>query len=55
MENQSKINTMIIPDNLVIFISGVPGMGKTTISYEMLKKYEKFRRDRFDKGGFKRI
>ena len=43
MENQSKINTMIIPDNLVIFISGVPGMGKTTISYEMLKKYEKFR------------
>ena len=35
---------MIIPDNLVIFISGVPGMGKTTISYEMLKKYEKFRK-----------
>lgn len=43
MENQSKIDTMIIPDNLVIFICGVPGMGKTTISYELLKKYEKFR------------
>lgn len=43
MENQSKIDTMIIPDNIVIFICGVPGMGKTTISYELLKKYEKFR------------
>lgn len=43
MENQSKIDTMIIPDNLIIFICGVPGMGKTTISYELLKKYEKFR------------
>lgn len=28
---------------LVVFISGVPGVGKTTISYEMLKRYDIFR------------
>ena len=38
MEKQSKMATPIIPDNLVVFICGVPGMGKTTISYELLKK-----------------
>ena len=43
MEKQSKMATPIIPDNLVVFICGVPGMGKTTISYELLKKYDKFR------------
>lgn len=41
--NQRNINQEIIPDGLIIFISGVPGMGKTTISYELLKKYNKFR------------
>lgn len=41
---QNKINQeLIIPDGLIVFISGVPGVGKTTISYELLKKIEKFR------------
>ena len=35
-----KIN---IPCDLIIFISGVPSAGKTTISYELLKRYESFR------------
>lgn len=44
MTNQSKINQSItIPDGLIVFISGVPGMGKTTLSYELLKKFNKFR------------
>ena len=39
---QNKINQeLIIPDGLIVFISGVPGVGKTTISYEILKKIEK--------------
>lgn len=32
-----------IPDGLVVLISGVPGAGKTTISYELLKRYDVFR------------
>lgn len=32
-----------IPDGLIVFISGVPGVGKTTISYELLKNISKFR------------
>ena len=32
-----------VPDGLVVFISGVPGAGKTTISYELLKRYDIFR------------
>ena len=28
---------------LIVFISGVPGMGKTTISYELLKRFNEFR------------
>ncbi len=41
---QNNINQeLIIPDGLIVFISGVPGVGKTTISYELLKKVEKFR------------
>lgn len=36
-------NIEIIPDGFIVFISGVPGVGKTTISYELLKKYSKFR------------
>ncbi len=30
-------------NNLILLISGVPGMGKTTISYELLKNYNQFR------------
>jgi 2-phosphoglycerate kinase len=41
-KNTSDLNN-IIPDGLIVFISGVPGMGKTTISYELLKKFSKFR------------
>ena len=29
--------------NLILLISGVPGAGKTTISYELLKKMDYFR------------
>lgn len=32
-----------LPKDLVILISGVPGVGKTTISYELLKTYTEFR------------
>ena len=32
-----------LPNDLIVLISGVPGVGKTTISYELLKKYEEFR------------
>lgn len=35
--------TLEIPQDLVLFISGVPGAGKTTISYELLKRYNAFR------------
>ena len=33
----------IIPDGFIVFISGVPGVGKTTISYELLRRCDKFR------------
>lgn len=33
----------IIEDNVIVFISGVPGAGKTTISYTLLKNLEMFR------------
>jgi len=32
-----------IPDDLIVFISGVPGVGKTTVSYELLRNCNKFR------------
>lgn len=35
-------NTMI-PKGFIVFISGVPGVGKTTISYELLKQCNEFR------------
>lgn len=33
----------LISDGLIVFISGVPGMGKTTVSYELLKNFSEFR------------
>lgn len=36
-------STTQIPDGLVVLISGVPGAGKTTISFELLKRYNIFR------------
>lgn len=42
--NQIKINQdFIIPNGLIVFISGVPGVGKTTVSYELLNRINKFR------------
>lgn len=42
--NQNKFNQdIIIPDGLIVFISGVPGIGKTTISYELFKRINEFR------------
>ena len=32
-----------IPNDLIVFISGAPGAGKTTISYELLQNYDEFR------------
>lgn len=32
-----------LPQDLILLISGVPGVGKTTISYELLKAYSEFR------------
>lgn len=32
-----------MPENFVVFISGVPGTGKTTVSYELLKRCYAFR------------
>ena len=40
MKNNLEIT---ISNGLVVFISGVPGVGKTTVSYELLKRYEQFR------------
>ena len=32
-----------LPENLIILISGIPGVGKTTISWELVKTYKEFR------------
>jgi len=37
------VKNTIIPKGYIVFISGVPGSGKTTISYNLLKKYHEFR------------
>ena len=39
----SIIQDFTIPSGLIIFISGVPGVGKTTISYQILKRFNEFR------------
>lgn len=44
LTNQNKANQKFaIPDGLIVSISGVPGVGKTTISYELLKIIPQFR------------
>lgn len=43
MEKISIGNKSNIPGGLIVFISGVPGVGKTTISYELLRRYNEFR------------
>ena len=34
---------LFVPDGFIVFISGVPGVGKTTISYELLRRFDSFR------------
>lgn len=44
MESVQTQNLQIeIPEGFIVFISGVPGVGKTTISYELLKRFNTFR------------
>lgn len=38
-----KEKSFIIPPGFIVFISGVPGVGKTTTSYELLKRCSAFR------------
>lgn len=38
-----SFSNFVIPEGLIVFISGVPGVGKTTISYELLKNNDEFR------------
>lgn len=37
------MENIVIPKGYIVFISGVPGSGKTTISYNLLKKHQEFR------------
>jgi 2-phosphoglycerate kinase len=39
----SKNLNVEIPECFIVFISGVPGVGKTTVSYELLRIFNKFR------------
>lgn len=41
--NDSNRLDIELPKGLVVFISGVPGVGKTTISYELLRMFDEFR------------
>lgn len=40
---QMDDTNLMIPEEFIVFISGVPGVGKTTISYELLKRFNAFR------------
>ena len=42
-KNDDKMKEVKIPDGFIVFLSGVPGVGKTTISYQLLKNYMEFR------------
>lgn len=42
-KNSETIQEIMIPDGFIIFLSGVPGVGKTTISYELFKRFSEFR------------
>ena len=43
LKNNTDFSEIAIPDGFIVFISGVPGVGKTTISYELLRRCDKFR------------
>lgn len=36
-------SSLNIPEGFIVFISGVPGVGKTTLSYELLRRFSQFR------------
>ena len=38
-----NIEDFKVPNGFILFISGVPGVGKTTVSYELLKRFNEFR------------
>ena len=40
---KSNIEDFKVPNGFIVFISGVPGVGKTTVSYELLRKFNEFR------------
>lgn len=42
-EMKLSMKNINIPKGFILFISGVPGVGKTTISYELLKQFQDFR------------
>ncbi|MDE5540100.1 MAG: AAA family ATPase, partial [Bacilli bacterium] len=42
-ENNVLFADFKLPKGYIIFISGVPGVGKTTISYELLRRYNEIR------------
>lgn len=43
MANNETNTSTRIPKGFILFISGVPGVGKTTVSYELLKRFHDFR------------
>ena len=43
MANNETNTSTRIPKGFILFISGVPGVGKTTVSYELLKRFHEFR------------
>lgn len=43
MLKNSLFQNLLVPDGFILFISGVPGSGKTTVSYELFKRYNGFR------------
>ena len=43
VKDNTDFPPITIPDGFIVFISGVPGVGKTTISYELFRRCDKFR------------
>jgi 2-phosphoglycerate kinase len=41
--NKSTNQHLDIPNGFIVFISGVPGVGKTTVSYALLRLFDRFR------------
>lgn len=43
LDNNLGATNLDIPKQFILFVSGVPGVGKTTVSYELLKRFRDFR------------